>query len=199
LPPRASVRLSRSSWQSPNPTILGVRAFVLRSSASARARSSLIEKGVPESLAIRIANCNTLFTALDIVEAARLSHFSLDEVAQTYYLLGNLIDLKWFREAIGSYLLDTQWGELGRSSFRDDLDRVQRILSINILLFAKRKMKKAPITERVQAWLNEQQVFIHRWKSLLADIKSSVNVEFVTFSVLLRELFDFAEASQILD
>lgn len=161
--------------------------------------SSLIEKGVPEALAVRLASCNTLFTSLDVVEASRVSHFSLDEVAQTYYTLGNFLDLRWLREAIGSYPLETQWGELGRSSFRDDLDRVQRNLSINILMFAKKKMKKAPIVERIQAWVNEQQAFIHRWKNLLADIKSSANLEFVTYSVLLRELFDFAEVSQTLD
>ncbi len=161
--------------------------------------SSLIEKGVPEILAVRLASCSTLFTSLDLVEAARLSHFTLDEMAQTYYSLGNALDLRWLREAISAYPLETQWGELGRSSYRDDLDRVQRNLSINVLNFAKKKMKKAPVNERIQAWLDEQQIFIQRWKNLVADIKSSISVEFVTYSVLLRELFDFAGASQTLE
>lgn len=160
---------------------------------------SLIEKGVPEALANRIASCNTLFTALDVVEASRLSNFSLDEMAETYYILGNYLDLRWLRESISAYPLETQWGELGRSSYRDDLDRVQRNLSTNVLLSTKKKMKKAPIAERIQVWLDEQQLFIKRWKNLLADIKSSANVEFVTYSVLLRELFDFVEISQTLD
>lgn len=150
-------------------------------------------------MASRLAACNTLFTSLDLVEASRVSQFSLEEVAQTFYILGNALDLPWVREAITEYPLETQWGELGRSSYRDDLDRVQRILSINVLKFAKKKLKKASIEERVQAWLDEQQVFAQRWKNLLADIKSSATVEFVTYSVLLRELFDFAEVSQTLD
>jgi len=157
--------------------------------------ASLIEKGVPESLANRIACCNTLFTALDIVEASRLSHFNLEEVAQTYYLLGNRLDLVWLRDSINSHELETQWGELSRSSFRDDLDRVQRNLTINALLFAKKKMKKASLDEKIDAWLSEQQIFVTRWNNLLADIRSSAVIEFVTYSVLLRELFDFVELS----
>lgn len=160
---------------------------------------SLIEKGVPEALANRMASCSILFTSLDLVEASRISHFTLPEVAEIYYLLGNLLDLNWLRESINNYPIETQWGELGRSSFRDDLDRVQRELSINVLLLTKKKMKKATINERFEVWSQEHRIFTDRWKNLLGDIKSAGSVEFVTYSVLLRELFDFVQASVISD
>jgi hypothetical protein len=36
---------------------------------------------------------------------------------------------------------------------------------------------------------------LDRWQKLLADIRSSDIVGFVTYSVVLRELFEFAQAS----
>jgi glutamate dehydrogenase len=65
-------------------------------------------------------------------------------------------------------------------------------MSINVLSFKTRK--KLTNEERIEAWLEENKILIERWKNLLADIKSSANVGFVTFSVVLRELFDFAQA-----
>lgn len=160
---------------------------------------SLIEKGVPEQLAIDIANCSTLFTSLDIVEASRQSRFTLEEVACTYYELGNRLDLMWFRDAINRFATDTQWGELGRSSIRDDLDRVQRNLSISVLTLAKKKAKSASIDERIANWLQVHETFMNRWQHLLADIKSTGDLEFVTYSVLLRELSDFMGVSEFHD
>lgn len=158
---------------------------------------SLVEKNVPKDIAIRIANCSVLFTSLDIVEASRQSQLTLEEVARTYYVLGNRLDLIWMRESISNFSTESQWGELGRSSIRDDLDRVQRKLSISVLLLTKKKMKKATIDERIDAWLMEHQIFIDRWKTLLSDIKSTGNIEFVTYSVLVRELSDFVDASEL--
>jgi len=158
---------------------------------------SLSEKGVPKDFARRIASCSTLFTSLDIVEAIRQSHFSLDEVAKTYYMLGNRLDLMWLRNLVSAYPMETQWDELGRSSFRDDLDRVQRNLSIAVLAFAKKKMKKSTIEEGIEGWINEHQIFIDRWKNWIGDIRSSDNVGFVAYSVVLRELFDFVETEHL--
>jgi glutamate dehydrogenase len=151
-----------------------------------------IEEGIPESLARQMAACVTLFSSLDIVEAARKNNFPVTAMAQTFYSLGNYLELNWLREQLNSYAMDNQWDELARSGFRDDLDNVQRKLSINVLSFKTRK--KLTNEERIEAWLEENKILIERWKNLLADIKSSANVGFVTFSVVLRELFDFAQA-----
>ncbi|HVY53704.1 MAG TPA: hypothetical protein VHA13_04220 [Gammaproteobacteria bacterium] len=124
-----------------------------------------------------------------------MSHFSLEEVARTYYLLGNELHLAWLRQSMSAYSVETQWDELGRSSFRDDLDKVQRKLTVNVLSLTK-KMKKATIEERVEAWMKEQHIFVNRWKNLIADIKASDNAQFVTYSVLLRELFDFVQIAE---
>lgn len=151
---------------------------------------ALIDQGVPELLAKRIVSCNTLFTSLDIVEAALKNELNIGDVAQTYYRLGSFLELNWLREQMGTYPMDNQWDELARSGFRDDLDRAQRKLTVSVLLLKQRK--PVAIEKRIESWLDQYHLWITRWENLLAEIKSSTNVGFVTYSVVLRELFDFA-------
>ncbi len=155
---------------------------------------SLLDQGVPEALASRIASCNTLFTSLDIVEAATRNNLNISEMAQTYYALGSHLELNWLRDQMNSYPMENQWDELARSGFRDDLDRVQRKLCVSVLSLKHKKIRQFSISERIQAWLDQYNLLIERWQNLLGEIKSSNNVGFVTYSVVLRELFDFAQA-----
>jgi glutamate dehydrogenase len=152
---------------------------------------SLVAEGVHASLANSLAINETLFTSLDIVAAARKSDFGITDMAYVYYALGNLLELNWLRAQMNAYPMENQWDELARSSFRDDLDNVQRRLSISVLTLKIKKKKT--IEECVDVWLEENSMMITRWHSLLADIRSSSNVGFVTYSVILRELFDFAQ------
>lgn len=159
------------------------------------AKNYLTEQGVPEQLAITLAGCNALFTSLDIVEAAQKYELDLLEVAKTYYQLGNRLELNWLRELMSAYVVETQWDELARAGFRDDLDRIQRKLSSRVLTTKSKDNKSKTIDERIEFWINRYQFLIDRWQKLLADIKSSDTVGFVTYSVVLRELFDFAQAA----
>jgi len=152
---------------------------------------NLIEEGVPTGLASRLAYSTTLFTSLDIVEGARSHKFPVSDIAFVYYVLGNRLELNWLRDQMNNYPMDNVWDELARSAYRDDLDRVQRKLSVSVLSL---KLKNKSLNEQIEAWLEENSNLISRWENLLADIKSSHNAGFVTYSVVLRELFDFAQA-----
>jgi glutamate dehydrogenase len=155
----------------------------------------LVDQGVPEKLAHSVASCNTLFTSLDIVEAMRKYDLDLFDAAKTYYLLGNRLELNWLRELMNSYVVENQWDELARAGFRDDLDRVQRKLSARVLSMKGKETKDKTIEQRIDIWISRYQFLIERWQKLLADIKSSDIVGFVTYSVVLRELFDFSQAA----
>ncbi len=153
---------------------------------------AFVQQGVPVSLANNMASCNTLFTSLDIVEAARKNKFSILDMAKIYYELGNRLELNWLREQMNAYPMDNQWDELARSGFRDDLDNVQRKLSVSVLTLPTEK--NSSIVERIESWAQENRLLTDRWQNLLAEIKSSINPGFVTYSVVLRELYDFAQA-----
>lgn len=151
-----------------------------------------IDEGVPADLARKTATCNTLFTSLDIVEATRKYHLPITDVAKTYYSLGTHLELNWLRDQMNAYSMENQWDELARSVFRDDLDRAQRQLSVSVLTTKKPKDKS--IDKQIEIWLSTHELIMNRWQNLIAEIKSSNNIGFVTFSVVLRELTDFAQA-----
>lgn len=152
------------------------------------------QEGVPLSLATRIAACSAMYTALDIIEASRQSKLALGEVAKAYYQLGNQLELNWLRGLMGEYVIQNQWDELARAGFRDDLDRVQRDLSVRVLT-VKSLSADLSLSERIEQWIQSYQFLFVRWKKLIADIHASDNIGFITYSVVLRELFDFAQAS----
>ena len=75
------------------------------------------------------------------------------------------------------------------------LDRVQRKLSARVLTMKMKEGKEKKIEERIDIWINRHQFLVDRWRKLLAEIKSSEVAGFVTYSVVLRELFDFVQAA----
>jgi glutamate dehydrogenase len=93
---------------------------------------------------------------------------------------------------MSSYPMENQWDELARSSYRDDLDHVQQKLSVHVLQLKNKR--KVTLKECIEIWMEENTRVIERWQSLVADIKSSTNVSLVTYSVILRELMDFAQS-----
>lgn len=163
--------------------------------AFSAATNYLMDQGITEKLAKSVAACNTLFTSLDIVEAAQKYNLDLMDVAKTYYSLGNRLELNWLRELMNSYVIENLWDELARAGFRDDLDRVQRTLSARVLMMKTKEPTSKTIEERIDIWISRHQFFIERWQKLLADIKSSDIVGFVAYSVVLRELFDFTQTA----
>ena len=155
----------------------------------------LIDQEVPEKLAKTIAGYNMLFTSLDIVEAATKDELDLSEVAKIYYLLGNRLELNWLRELMNSYAVENQWDELARAGFRDDLDRLQRKLSARVLTMKARVVLEKNTNERLDHWIQRYQFLMERWQKLIADIRATDNLNFVTYSVVLRELLVFAQAA----
>lgn len=157
--------------------------------------AELTEKNVPIALAQQIAKCTVLYTSLDIVEATQKYRLDLNDAAKAYYALGDKLELNWLREAMNFYTIETQWDELARAGFRDDLDRVQRKLSAKVLTMKTKDEQGDGINERIEVWMGRCRFFMSRWQELLSEMKSSDTISFVTYSVVLRELFDFAQVA----
>lgn len=153
----------------------------------------LVEQKVPDKLARTVAGCNTLFTSLDIIEGAKKYKLKLADMAKTYYSLGNRLELNWLRQVMNSYLVENSWDELARSGFRDDLDRVQRKLSSRLLTMKIPHENINTIEERIDYWMQQNQVAMQRVQKLMNDVKSSDNASYVAYSVVLRELVDFVQ------
>lgn len=150
------------------------------------------EAGVPKNLAMRIAASRPMVSALDIVEAATLNKLPLEDVGELYFLIGNELELSWFRELISNHPVSNNWEALARAMSRDDLDRQQRAITEGIL---KYQGQCEDLITCLAQWKKDEVILIKRWQSMLAELKASPTLSFTMFSVALRELVDIAEAS----
>ncbi len=153
-----------------------------------------IKQGVPASLAREIVNCEPLFPSLEMTNASIQHNLAVLDIGRVYYILDARLELNWLRDQMSAYPIDNQWDELARSGYRDDLDRAQRKLSVSVLKLKSKKTEGKTLEERVDGWFKQNHHLICRWQELIADIKSAQTVSFTTYSVLLRELFDFTQA-----
>jgi glutamate dehydrogenase len=147
--------------------------------------------GTPLNLAKKVAEFRYLYSSLDILEAAKVSKCSLNEVAEVYFLLNEHLELGWLREQINRHEVNSHWDELARSSLRDDLDYHQRVLTINLLAYNRKSSKS--LSKSVELWLKKHSFFVNRWKAILLDIRSTPTEGYVMYSVALQELIRLSE------
>lgn len=150
--------------------------------------NELIAKNIPQDIASKIVNCSFLMLALDIIQAVLDTGFSVRSVAVTFFVLGASLELDWFRTQILSYQPESQWELLARVKYSDDLDYLQRKLTIAALTMPARHNKS--IQSRIDNWLHQKQDLLDRWRTTITNIRAATAVEPVMFSVGLRELFD---------
>ncbi|MCT7656716.1 NAD-glutamate dehydrogenase [Oceanimonas sp. NS1] len=65
-----------------------------------RELAKLVEQGVPEALAVRVAHMSSLFSALDLAQVANELQRDIKVVARLYFHLGAALELHWFLDQI---------------------------------------------------------------------------------------------------
>lgn len=153
---------------------------------------TLIQANVPSDLASRIAGMSAMFSALDIVEAATLHKFKLEQVAKIYFEVGDRLQLDWFRELIKNRSVNSHWEALARAAFRDDVDRQQRSLTISIM--HNGKVPNDP-QHLIELWFKKHKGSVRRWEYFISELKTAPDVDFTMFAVALRELWDMTQTS----
>lgn len=151
-----------------------------------------IAVGVPDELATVSAATHSLFSALSIIEAADHTGKSIDDVAHTYFALGDRLELDWFMEHVNNLIAHNHWQALARESYRDDLDWQQRTLTESVIS----KQGSADTHAAIDAWVEEYEDLVNRWNRILAELRDADEFEFAMFAVALRELLDLAQSSR---
>ncbi|MFM2481206.1 NAD-glutamate dehydrogenase [Celerinatantimonas sp. YJH-8] len=144
------------------------------------------EQGVPESVAMSVAQLSSVFACLDIAEISEHVESSTYFVADLYFSLGAEMGLHWFLNQILAQPVDNHWQALARASFREELDWQQRVLASHAILWLEQQQLE--VYPGVYRWRDAHASLIGRWEHMLADFKTSTTHEFAKFSVLLREL-----------
>jgi glutamate dehydrogenase len=151
--------------------------------------SEYCSHGAPKALAERVADFYYLYSAFDIIHAAREYKISYTEMMSTYYALSQNFGLSWLRQRLNEAALQGYWDMLTASSLKDRLNRYQAILVINII---KNKTKAQNVNQRIKNWAEQYKYFVDRWYILMEDFKISTQ-EFSRFSTLINCLRDLTE------
>ncbi|MCH2039061.1 MAG: NAD-glutamate dehydrogenase [Saccharospirillaceae bacterium] len=152
-----------------------------------------IAAGVPEQLAAVTAGATNLYSSLGIIEASGQAERDLQQVAETYFEMGEYLSLNWFMQQINALPSSSHWDALARETLRDDLDWQQRGLTEGILASMQ---DGQTLQHAVELWEEEQAVLVKRWQRMLTELKNTDQLEFSMVSVALRELLDLAQSSR---
>ena len=147
-------------------------------------RAACEKDGVPADLARRAAGFDMLFSALDIVEVATRLKRDIDAVARAYFTLAGELEFPWLRSSIGRLPGDDHWHALAKAALRDDLARMLRDLSEEVL--------SAGAADPIAAWKSRNSVLYERFRQILADLRSAESPDLAMLSVALRELRNLA-------
>ena len=153
----------------------------------------LLDAGLPERLAHFIAGARYFYTAFAIAEASEVTGVPVLSVAETYFCLGNELELNWFADCIAHMNVENYWQAMARESFRDDLEWQQRCLSLSIVNIAS---ELGSNDKAMQHWIAQHDGYISRWRSMMSELRGTNVLELAMFPVAIRELLDLSQASE---
>ena len=160
----------------------------------AERRGDLEAGGVPAELAHRVASMPALLSVFDIVVDAGTTGMEQPMVTDVYFGIGSRLGLDWLRDRILELPRTDRWQSLARAALRDDLYRLHRSLTREILLSSLEYGAPEPL----QDWLERNAEEVGRADAVLADVKGSREYDTTTLPVVLRELRGLvADAGQL--
>ena len=158
-------------------------------------RSELQAAGVPSELAHRVASMQALLSVFDIVVDADATGTEQPVVTDVYFSIGSRLGLDWLRDRILELPRNDRWQALARAALRDELYRLHRSVTREILLSAAEHGEQE---HPLDAWLARDQVEVARCAEVLADVKESRTYDTTTLPVVLREMRGLiADAGQL--
>jgi glutamate dehydrogenase len=145
--------------------------------------AELVQAGVPADLARRIAACDALHGALDIVELAQARKLTVEAAARGYFGVGAHFGLDWLRQHVEGLDTEGHWHAVARGSLREALFEVHRNLAQGVL----EGSREADPTRAVDKWLERHRAAAEHARSVLTDIRAQTSVvDFASLSVALQ-------------
>ena len=146
-------------------------------------RDGLVEQGVPEDLASRVAVLNPAYTLLGIVEIADREDLDASDVARLHFALGERLGLPAVVQRILALPREDRWQTMARGALRDDLYAVHIQLTAQVLLATS---PDDSIPARVAAWEDDDSVVVGRAVATLEEICADDSADLARMSVGLR-------------
>ncbi len=146
-------------------------------------RDELVEKGVPEELATRVAGLPPAYGALNMVETAKRDELDALDVARMHFALGERLGLSTLVARILVLPRDDRWQTMARAALRDDLHFVHAQLTAQVLAETNASQ---PTPVRIADWEEDDGVVVSRAVATLEEICADENADLARLSVGLR-------------
>ena len=154
--------------------------------------AQMVSHQVPENLAKVVCGLRHLLSALPIIQAADQTGQPIEKVAQTYFAVGERLELNWYSIQLGNIEVVNHWQSLARDSIRDELTWQQRALTVALL---NTESEEEELNLKLDEWMMQHHALVARWQGMLSEIRNASVHEMAMFTVANRELMDLAQAS----
>ena len=153
----------------------------------------LSESGVPAALAQRVAQMPALTASLDIVRIAGELTMKVEDVARTYFAVGEAFHLDWLRAGARSLIGDSHWDRLAVFAIIEDLYGHQRDLTTAILAPVEGAQSSGKTGKQVgvgaiAAWRATRGAALTRADALFSDLTQVGKLDLAMLAVANRTL-----------
>jgi glutamate dehydrogenase len=153
-------------------------------------QSELMEDGIPESLARRVASLDVMSSAMDIISISRDdADHGVDDVARVYFGVGARFGIDRLRTATASIPTETQWQKTAVTTLVDDLYTYQQALASRVISEAD-----GGRTDPLESWLANRPRIVERVDQTMQDVRTAPSVDLAMLTVASRELRTLVES-----
>ncbi|MFF7731216.1 NAD-glutamate dehydrogenase [Streptomyces sp. NPDC008001] len=145
----------------------------------------LVEAGVPDELAVRVAGFSSVFPALDVVAVADRTGKEPLAVAEVYYDLADRLHISQLMDRIIELPRSDRWQSMARASIREDLYAAHAALTADILSAGNGSSSPE---QRFGAWEEKNAAILGRARTTLDEIRGSDAFDLANLSVAMRTM-----------
>ncbi|WP_374368290.1 NAD-glutamate dehydrogenase [Dongia sp.] len=152
--------------------------------ANTKRAGNLMSAGVPEPLAKRISQLASLGATLDVVRISAQTKIKVEDVARTFFTIGDQFNLDWLRQGAKGLIGDSHWQRLAVFAIIDDLNTHQRDLTLAVL---GNDLGLTGI-EAIDGWKAGRSAALARSEALFTELRQATKLELAMLAVANRAL-----------
>ncbi len=149
----------------------------------AEARAKWMDEGFGQELAEKLAALPFQTNVLDIVRVSLDKNLPVQDVARTYFGLGEALHLSWLARRVNELPVEGRWHALARGSLLDELRARQSALVGQVLAAGQ-----GSSAQRLAAWLQRDDSGLRFTLAMLAELRAQREIDYPTASVALQRV-----------
>ena len=147
-------------------------------------KQDLVERGVPDALAHRLAGIRPLFAATDMIRIGHSCAVKTVESARGYYAVGERFGLAALRAQMREFALDSYWDREAAAALIEEMYVHQARITQRIL----EETPPGFIIDRMNSWMGDRAGIIERIEGLLREVDRSAANKLSVLTLVNRNL-----------